>query len=211
MKKIFFLGACIFCVFAIAAQTYPEPEFSNEVCYLKKDKEYSTVRLEKSSSKMENKSNMISGYEQAYSIEGNSSSVRIPGGNTVSFVLSTGASSSSTSGRSDSMMRVNGIDPNMMSMGGMMDPSNSLTLYRMDVAKGERKIYMMKSGGALPFSNHKNQSSDKITFSIKKIRDGYWVLVTDKPLSRGEYAFTMMGMGMGNMDGSTTLFAFGVD
>jgi hypothetical protein len=35
--------------------------------------------------------------------------------------------------------------------------------------------------------------------------------VIDKTLPGGEYAFTMMGMGMGNMDGSTTMFSFGVD
>jgi hypothetical protein len=36
-------------------------------------------------------------------------------------------------------------------------------------------------------------------------------LVIDKPLPRGEYAFSMMAMGAGSMDGSTTLYAFGVD
>jgi hypothetical protein len=35
--------------------------------------------------------------------------------------------------------------------------------------------------------------------------------VIDKPLPKGEYAFTMMGMGMQAMDGGVTLFAFGVD
>jgi len=46
---------------------------------------------------------------------------------------------------------------------------------------------------------------------VKKIREGYWELVIDKTLPKGEYAFSMMGMGMGNMDGSTTLFSFGID
>lgn len=36
-------------------------------------------------------------------------------------------------------------------------------------------------------------------------------LVIDKPLPKGEYAFSMKGMGMGNMDGSTTLFAFAIE
>ena len=70
---------------------------------------------------------------------------------------------------------------------------------------------MMKSPGAMPFGSKKMQSSDKFTFSVKKIREGYWELVIDKPLPKGEYAFTVMGMGMANMDGSTTLFAFAVD
>jgi hypothetical protein len=54
------------------------------------------------------------------------------------------------------------------------------------------------------------QSSEKYTFSARKIKEGYWELVVDKPLPKGEYAFTMMGMGTG-MDGSTVIFAFGVD
>jgi hypothetical protein len=209
MKKYFLLASLVCFAFSLNAQTYPNPEFSNEVCYLKKDKEYSTVRLEKNASKMQTKAGMINGSEQSYSIEGTSSSVRVPAG-TISFVFSTGASSSSSSNnRSDSVMKANGIDPSMMNFGGMSDPSNSITLYKLDIAKGERKIYLMKQGGY--FGSHKNQSSDKMTLSIKKIKEGYWVLITDKPLTKGEYAFTMSGMGMGSMDGSTTLFAFGVD
>ena len=63
-----------------------------------------------------------------------------------------------------------------------------------------------------PFGSHKIKSSDKYTFSAKKIRDGYWELVIDKPLPQGEYAFTMMGVGA-NMDmtGGMLVFAFGVD
>ena len=69
----------------------------------------------------------------------------------------------------------------------------------------------MKTGGAMPFSNHKNQKSTKYTFSLKKIREGYWELAIDKPLPKGEYAFTTMGMGMPSMDGGMTLFAFGIN
>ena len=209
MKNIFFIATLLLFTAVCKSQTYPQPEFSNEVCYLRKDKDYSAVRLEKSASKMQTKAGIINGSEQSYSIDGSSSSVRVPAGN-VSFVYSTGGSSSSSSnGKSDSVMKANGIDPGMMNFGGMSDPGNSITLYKLDVVKGERKIYLMKQGGY--FGSHKNQSSDKMTFSVKKIRDGYWVLITDKPLSKGEYAFTMSGMGMGGMDGSTTLFAFGVD
>ncbi len=211
MKKIFLLPGLLFSAHILSAQTYPDPEFANEICFLKKDNPYSLIRLEKGASKMQTKTNMISGSEQGYSLDGTKSEVRIQGGNNLSFIFSTGASSSSSNNKSDSMMKANGIDPNMMNIGGMMDPTNNITLYKMDIAKGERKIYMMKTGGALPFSNHKNQSSDKYTFSLKKIRDGYWELVIDKTLPKGEYAFTMMAMGMQSMDGGMTLFAFGVD
>ena len=86
-----------------------------------------------------------------------------------------------------------------------------ITLYQADVEKGERKIYLMKSGGAMPFASKKNKASDKYSFSVRRIRDGYWELVIDKTLPKGEYAFTVMGMGMANMDGSVTLFAFAID
>jgi len=77
--------------------------------------------------------------------------------------------------------------------------------------KGKEKYYY-KAPGMNPFGSHKIKSSDKYTFSAKKIRDGYWELVIDKPLPQGEYAFTMMGVGA-NMDmtGGMLVFAFGVD
>ena len=68
---------------------------------------------------------------------------------------------------------------------------------------------MQKAGGA--FSAKKLQSSDKYTFSTRKIRDGYWELLVDKQLPAGEYAFSVMAMSAGNMDGSTTVYCFGVD
>ena len=93
-------------------------------------------------------------------------------------------------------------------MGGMNDPSK-FTLYKLNIEKGSRKILLMKQGGANPFSNHKMQSSDKYTFSVKKVREGYWVLVTDKSLPQGEYAFSVQDYTGGSM--GITYFAFGVD
>ena len=108
-------------------------------------------------------------------------------------------------------MRANGMDPSMMGgmPGSMSDPATAITLYKTDAGKGTRKIYTMKTGGA--FSMGKNKSSDKFTFSVKKIREGYWELVVDKPLPKGEYAFVTMNgySGVGGMD--ALLFAFGVD
>lgn len=89
------------------------------------------------------------------------------------------------------------------------DPSSTITLYKLNLDGGSRKIYLQKSGGY--FGNHKNQTSDKYTFSLKKIRDGYWELVIDKPLPKGEYAFSMMGMDGAEMGGSHTVYAFGVE
>jgi hypothetical protein len=212
MKKIFFLFLSMFMMGALMAQKYPEPEFSNEISYLKKDSVNTLTRLEKGSSKMDTKTKMggFGGSESGYEMEGEKSTVRLTSGSNLSFVFANGASgkSSSTAMR-DSMMRANGMDPSMMQ--SMMDPSNTISLYKAETGKDKRKVVMQKSPGASPFGSKKTQSSDKFTFSVKKVREGYWELVIDKPLSKGEYVFTMMNMGMGNMDGSTLLFAFAVD
>jgi len=207
MKAISSLVALLFCAFVATAQTYPEPEFSNEVYYLKKENPYSLVRLEKSQAKQENKVNVIKGSEYGYVIDGKSSPVRFASGNNVSFIFSNGSSQTSNA-RSDSVMKANGIDPNTFS-GMSGDISSQITLYKLNIDGSSRKIYLQKQGGY--FGNHKNQTSDKYTYSLKKIRDGYWELIVDKPLPSGEYAFSMMGMGMADANGSHTVFAFAIN
>ena len=91
LLRIFFLSSIFFIDRAIYAQTYPEPEFSNEVYYLKKDKDYTLVRLEKNSSKMENKTKIVGPSENSYSIEGDKSPVRLTSGGNFSFVISRGS------------------------------------------------------------------------------------------------------------------------
>jgi len=220
MKRIslLFCGSMIaFLSWSQPDQTkYPDPEFSNEVYAFRKDSANKLLRLEKGSSKMNTKTKMggMAGAENNYSIDGEKSTVRIYSSKDMSFIFSTGASSEKKSSpQTDSMMRANGIDPAMasFSMGGMMDPSNMITLYKIESEKGERKVILMKSGGAMPFASKKSKSSDKYSFSVRKIKEGYWELLVDKSLPKGEYAFTVMGMGMANMDGSVTLFAFGID
>ena len=218
MKKTFlFLGILTaFSLFAISQNpAYPEPEFSNEVYLLLKDSN-KVMRLEKSSSKMDTKTKLggMGGAENSYSIDGEKSPVRLTIGRDLSFVFSTGVEQGKkTSPQMDSVMKANGMDPSMMSMmqDGMMDPSKMITLYQTDIDKNNRKVYLMKSGGALPFASKKSKSSDKFSFSVRKIRNGYWELIIDKSLPKGEYAFTVMGMGMANMDGSVTIFAFAID
>jgi len=214
--KYLMLTILLLCVsIYLYAQKYPEPEFNNEVVFLKKDSIHTLLRLEKESSKMESKTKGagFGGYEMGYIFDGEKSTIRIQKAPGYSFVFSTGASVKTASPQQDSIMRANGMDPAMMDgmsgMGGMNDPANTITLYKAESAKGKRKILMQKAGGA--FSMGKNKSSDKFTFSVKKIREGYWELVIDKPLTRGEYAFSMINIGAGAMDGSTVLFSFGVD
>ncbi len=206
MKKLFLSAACLCAGCAMIAQKYPEPEFANEIYFFKKDSA-TLMRLEKGSSKMDTRVKMagLGGAESGYEIEGEKSPVRLSNGRGLSFILFKGSTGSSNF--MDSMMRANGMDPSAMKE--MSDPANMISLYRVAPVKDKRKVYLQKSGGM--FSANKNQSSDKYTFSVKKVREGYWELLVDKTLSRGEYAFTMMNMGMGNMDGSMLLFAFAVD
>lgn len=212
MKPIFLAMTGLMAVVVSYGQKYPDPEFSNEIYYFKKDSSV-LVRLEKGTSKMDTKMKMAGygGTETGYEIDGQKSSTRVNGGTNLSFVYFTGSSSSSSSNaRMDSMMRANGANMDMMR--GASEPSNSITLYKAESLKDKRKVYLMKSPGVInPFGSHKVQSSEKFTFSAKKVRDGYWELFVDKSLPKGEYIFTMSSMGMSGMDGSTLMFAFAVD
>ncbi|HEX2629971.1 MAG TPA: hypothetical protein VHM26_13190 [Chitinophagaceae bacterium] len=195
---------------------YHDPEFSNEVYCYRKDSATKLLRLEKGSSKMESKTKLggMAGAENGYSIDGEESTTRLNEGKSLSFIFSTGASNKTPRSASyDSMMRANGVDPSMVEGmdGAMSDPSKTITLYKLETGKGKRKALLMKTGGALPFGSRKPKSSDKYSFSVRKIRDGYWELLIDKSLPKGEYAFSVNSFGMNNMDGSVTLFAFGVD
>ncbi|PWU04617.1 MAG: hypothetical protein C5B52_01265 [Bacteroidetes bacterium] len=191
---------------------YPEPEFKNEVYFFNKG-ESKLVRLEKSLSKLETKTKAVGmgGYESGYTISGTKATSRIPESPNLYFIFSNGSSAPASNKQNDSTMRANGIDQSMQnSMNSMFDPTNSLSLYKTDFEKGDRKIFMQKAGGAFSF-NHKVQSSDKFTFSMRKIKEGYWELVIDKHLPKGEYAFTIATYGMAGASGETTIYSFGID
>ena len=101
MKHLISLTAFLFAVVYLHAQKYPDPEFNNEVYYLKKDSVHSLVRLEKTSAKMEGKSKGagFGGYENGYAVDGSKSDIRLSGSN-LSFVVSNGPSASSSPGSS---------------------------------------------------------------------------------------------------------------
>jgi hypothetical protein len=216
MKKVLML-AFIFCasnlLFAQTKQVYPTPEFNNEINFLNKEKMI-LMRLEKGVSKMQSKTKMggMGGGESGYTLEGPKSPVRIPASNNLSFVFSTGSGSGNTH-EADSMMKANGMDPSMSSgmsegLDMMNDPSRTTSLYNMNTEKGARKVTVQAYGGMKLFGKSKKEST-KYTLSIKKIKEGYYEMVVDKPLLKGEYAFVQMSMT--SADGSTLLFAFGVD
>jgi hypothetical protein len=190
-------------------QKYPTPEFSNEIYFFKKDSG-GVSRLEKGYSKMEVKTKMggMGGADNGYSLEGNKSPVRLQAGY-LSFIFFSGDPSTDQSPQADSAMKANGMDPSMMGdpMMAMQDPSNTTALYNMNEDKGVRKITLQSYQGMKLLGKSKKEST-KYTISIKKIRKGYYELVVDKPLVKGEYAFVINAMGA---DGSSLLFAFGVD
>ncbi len=193
MKTSLTVLTLLCCTSVTWAQEYPEPEFAYEIYFLRKSDTTSVFRLEKGYSSLDTKVSVggIGGAESAYQIEGDKSNIRIKDGKGLSFVYSTGASSA---------MYSSGFEA--------YDPSTMITLYKSDLAKGNRKIYLQKGGG---YFSTKLKSSQKYSFSVKKIRNGYWELVIDKTLPKGEYVFTTMSVGMGSVDGSMSLFAFGID
>jgi hypothetical protein len=223
MKPVAFFSILICVISSVAfaqggKKVYPEPEFSKEIYLLHKDSVYTVSRLEKGSSKLESNMKMggMGGGDNSYVLEGSRSNVRVGAGQDLSFVYYVGSSSNrDISPEEDSAIRASGVDPSMANMGGSMsdmmnDPSQTTALYNAQVEKGKRKIVLQSYGGmGLGLGKKKGKETTKFTLSIKKIRDGYYELVVDKPLPRGEYAFVISSYG--GMDGSQVLFAFGVD
>jgi hypothetical protein len=183
-----------------AAQTsqkaYPIPEFINEVYLLQKDSNR-VLRLEKNSATMQTKMKLggFGGAEAGYFIDEEKSTVRLPNGATPSFVYYL-----SDAGSSDSATRKNtGYPSGYGSMG--LNTLDELKLQRFSTSKGKRKLLLTTMQGS---GNQKQYS-----FGIKKIREGYYELVLDKALPKGEYAFVTRSMM--SADGAVTLFCFAVD
>lgn len=214
MKKLILLGCFfIFCSLLMEGQTttsiYPIPEYSNEIYLLTKSENITVVRLEKGSSKMENKMKMGGG-NNGYTIEGEKSTVRIGNGNKLTFLYYTGTENSGKNNRNDSGMQSNAMDMSAMSsqMAAIYDPSQNNSLYSMTTEKGKRSIVLQSYQGMRLMGKPKKESI-KYTLSIKKIKEGYTEMLVDKPLPKGEYAFLIMSLG--SMDGQYLLFSFGVD
>lgn len=220
MKRLFvFYFICMFATSTSLAQNskqaYPEPEFLKEIYAFNKETN-SLVRLEKEESKMETKVRFagFGGGETGYNIEGEKSRVRFSSYKLPTFVFRSRedhSSSDNTMGGADSLSMMMGNDSAAKMMSGMsnmmddfLDPSKTITLYAMDTKKGVRSIIMGGSSGAF---SKKQKSSNKYAISFRKIKDGYYEIVVNKMLPKGEYSF--MNSGMGSMD--LTLFAFGVD
>src|SRR5690606_1722915 len=136
------------CTHWVYSQQYPEPEFANEIYLIRKSEPVALVRLEKDYSALETKVKVggIGGAEHGYEIDGETSNVRIGAGTGLSFVYSTGAPAGGSSPERDSLMRAHGADPSMYSRGfSRFDPSSMITLYKSDISKGKRKVYLQKA------------------------------------------------------------------
>ncbi|HRO70368.1 MAG TPA: hypothetical protein PK951_08310 [Chitinophagaceae bacterium] len=141
------LIALINVTIAANPQEYPEPEFSNEIYFLKKDSVYSLVRLEKENASMEMKTKAagFGGYENGYILEGEKSSVRLTKGPGLSFIFTnTAGGGQASSAEQDSILRANGIDPSMMNasagtMSAMNDPVKRSPCTKLMSLKGKEK------------------------------------------------------------------------
>jgi len=222
MKKIL---ACAFLIMPICSisfaqnskQVYPEPEFMKEIYALNKENN-SLVRLQKEASQMETKTKMggFGGAQQGYTIEGERSKIRFSSSRLPTFVFRSRELQSSVDGGmgNDSLSMMMGDDSLNKMMAGMgsmnsmmddiLDPSKMISLYSLDPKKGSRTLILQSSGGT--FSRNK-KSNNKYTLSFRKVKDGYYEIVVDKTLPRGEYGF--VNSAMGSME--AILFVFGVD
>jgi hypothetical protein len=207
MKKILLLSMFIASIQMVNAQAYPNPEFLNEIYALRKDSN-TLIRLEKDYSKMNTKTKLggMGGVEHGYTIESERSPVRLNRAVTYSFIYSNNTSNNDPS--ADSTMRANGFDPSMLSNPTGVDPSQLISLYSVEASKGKRSI-IMASGAGMNLLGKAKKESNKYPFSVRKVREGYYELTVDKALPKGEYAFVIVGYG--SMDGSHTVFAFGVE
>ncbi|MDP4149624.1 MAG: hypothetical protein Q8927_09420 [Bacteroidota bacterium] len=213
MKTAILSFSILFGTLAAAAQEYPNPDFNNEVCAYRKDSNR-VSRLEKQTSEISNKVG-FGGFTPStteYDIDGGRSTIRLSDIGKYSFVFWNGSTGGATvaGNRGDSMMRASGVDPNMITQAAGMNGPSQFTLYKMEVSGGKRSIILVKAGG-FSFGKKSSSGSEKYSTSMRKIREGYFEMVVDKRLPKGEYAFVTLSGGVQGMHGGANLFCFGVD
>lgn len=166
----------------MAQDQYPKPEFANHPYYFDKSSKQLTA-LEKTTAKISSKMKALGygGMSSQYVIDGTESSMSIAVADTIEFVVTGG---------------------NMM-----MDPSQMMSLYSLDVSKKQRAAVVSQSKGRF---GGKNKQAEKISCLLKKEGDKY-VLVVPVKLEPGQYAFiNSMPSGGGGMDQSFDAYCFAV-
>jgi hypothetical protein len=192
-------------------QKYPTPEFENEIYCLNKENN-SLIRLEKGNSGIKSKAKLggFAGSESDIVLETEKSPVRIKEGTSMSFIYFTRESATQGNAGYDTVTNANpAVQSAFSGYESMNNPSQTTSLYNAFPEEGTRKV-VLQSGSGMRILG-KTKQSKKYTFSVRKIRSGYQELLIDKPLPKGEYVFMVMGGFEINLDGSATLFAFGID
>ena len=197
MKKM-----CLFVIMAIAtlfgkAQTsadsasstakLPKLEYMNQLYYYN-EAQNKTVALEKTQAAQKTKTKLagFGGSSTDYIIDGEKSSVRFGSGDKIVFAI-----------KMNSMMS--------------MDVSQSNTLRKFEISNKTRKCNMQQVGAV---GTNPKYNIDGIKCQMKELAEGLYLLIPEKPLPPGEYAFISM-MAPGSYDDPKSpkfgAFAFGID
>jgi hypothetical protein len=178
---------CLLLKAQVAADSIPEPEFINQVFVLGKD--YKLRDLEKKDAEVVNKSKVagMGGGKQVYQLEGGKSAVILPADNKM-FVIGTSGG------------------------GGFgMDPSSQFSLYKFESKKNKRESTVMEYGGMMNKGKTKDNPNE-IRLNFKKLKEGVFGMIPEKPLEKGEYAFiNKMSMQGGGISMKMDAFAFSIE
>ncbi|MBC7851446.1 MAG: hypothetical protein H7Y31_17010 [Chitinophagaceae bacterium] len=168
------------------SQLNTEPEYMNRVYFIADSNRL--TELEKLDANMKNKTKLggFAGVSTGYTLAGRASSMVI------------------NTQQPNFAIKIQ----NMM----MMDPSQMLRLYKFEKGDNQRETITSKSG---PMGKQSNANQDGIRISVKESKNGVFILVPDKALMPGEYAFLNLMMpsssGGGRGAGPTyTAFAFSI-
>ena len=210
------LMGCLFVCFSTtldAQSDYPDPQSLKELYWFRKDSSVKLIMLEKQSSRLDRlKLGGLFNQDAGYTLEGETSPVKLNSGNNLSFVFATKRNATKAVSILDSVIKTTLKDSSQgpgFSGTGDFNPDSSLALYKTNVLKGKRKILLQKSTGL--FGNKKTGLSEKISYSITKVREGYWEFLIGQSLPSGEYAFTLIMTGTGILGDKVVLFAFRVE
>lgn len=183
MKVIITLAAICIHILADAQDTKTaEPEYMNQLYYYQ-PASGALSALEKGEVAMKTKAKFggVGGASTAYVMQGNKSTFRVAAGDQLSFAVKT--------------------DNNMM-----MDISSMIVLYKFDIKSGSRQVVLQSSGF---MGKNSNSSQQGIKCHVKKTATGVYLLVPEKPLASGEYAFINTAMPVGGYTSSVSFTAYG--
>lgn len=167
-----------------------QPEFMQHIYYYSSSGN-KMVALEKIDAEMKTKMKMggFGGSSTAYTMSGEKSPTRFSQGGKQEFTIKMSSS---------------------MSMAG--DPGNMIRLYKFE-SKGSERISMLQKVGVM--GTGASAAMDGIKFNSKETTSGVFMLVPEKPLDPGEYAFINMAFPSGGTDPKKgmkyTAFAFAID